>query len=765
MSENETDKNQKEMKTKKEKRNAGMRITCLAAFTVLSSVTLCSQAFFYVSPNGNDKWSGRLAEPDKDGSDGPLATLHRARAVVRAAKTSGVPKGGITVFVRGGVYRLAETLMFTSEDSGSKDAPIVWRSQPGERATISGGRTIGGFSQVTEKAILERLDPKTKGKVFRANLKEQGITDFGTIAQRGSPGLELFFNGERMTVARWPNSGWLLIADVPQFGDSLYNEGLDRERRFENIPIGRHYGRIRYDGDRPKRWKNPESAYLHGYWTWDWSDSFQRVQSVSSGAREITIAEPHHHYGYTRNQRYYVLNVLEELDAEGEWFLDRPSGDLYFWPPGPMDHAVTTVSMLEGPMVVLDSTSHVIIRELTFEQSRGEGIKITGGTGSRIAGCTLRQLGGEAVGILGGSDNGITSSDLYDLSLGAVRLMGGDRKTLTPGNNFAVNNHIHHFSKWLRTGQYGVFIDGVANRIAHNKLHDAPFEAMYLRGNEHVIEFNEIHNITQETGDAGAIHTGRDWTWRGNIIRHNYFHHLLGPGLHGVMAAYLDDWGSGFTIYGNVFYKAGRAAFIGGGRNNTVENNIFVDCAPSVHVDARGFGWAGNYFDGTYTWLFDRMDDMNFRQPPYSTRYPELLKLYEDEPRVPKENKIVRNVSYGGRWMDVYDFGAFDFSVVTIVDNLIADPLILRRRAKGEVGWDPYYLDIDRKEGYDLYKAGDPKMADEFKGNVFMTGDPGFVDLAGENFQLRPDSPAFRLGFKRIPIEKIGLMEDEFRRK
>ncbi len=115
--------------------------------------------------------------------------------------------------------------------------------------------------------------------------------------------------------------------------------------------------------------------------------------------------------------------------------------------------------------------------------------------------------------------------------------------------------------------------------------------------------------------------------------------------------------------------------------------------------------------------------------------------------------------------MDVYDFGAFDLSVVTIKDNLIADPLILRRRAKGQTGWDPYYLDIDRKEGYDLFKAGDARMKEEFRGNVLITGDPGFVDLKGENFQLREDSPAWKLGFKRIPIERIGLMKDEFRRE
>lgn len=741
------------------------RLLTVALSTSLLTSSLLAQASFYISQLGNDAWSGTLSAPNAVRNDGPVASLQRAREIVRRAIKKGIPKGGITVVLRGGVYQLGETFILTSDDSGVEGSPIVWRAHPGEQVIMTGARTITGFAQVTEGSVLERIDPSDRGKIYHTNLKAQGITDFGSIAQRGSPGLELFFNGNRMTLARWPNSGWLRIADIPQTGDSLYNKGLDRERRFDDVPVGRHYGRIKYEGDRPKRWKNPETAYLHGYWTWDWSDSFQRVKSIDSVLREITLAEPHHHYGYTRSQRYYVLNVLEELDSPGEWFLDRDSGELYFWPPGPMDKATVSVSMLEGPMLILDSTSHVTIREVTFEQSRGEGVTITGGSENLVAGCTFRQLGGEAVGILGGSNNGMTSSDLYDLSLGAIRLMGGERKTLTPGNNSVVNNHIHHYSKWLRTGQYGVYIDGVANRIAHNKLHDAPFEAMYLRGNEHVIEFNEIHNVTQETGDAGAIHTGRDWTWRGNIIRYNYFHHLLGPGLHGVMAAYLDDWGSGFTIYGNVFYKAGRAAFIGGGRNNTVENNIFIECAPSVHLDARGLGWAGNYFDGTFPWLFERMDDMNFREPPYSTRYPELLELYDDEPRVPKGNKIVRNVSYGGRWMDVYDFGAFDFSAVTIKDNLIADPLILRRRSEGETGWDPYYLDIDRKEGYDLYKADDPEMKEEFKGNMFLTGDPGFVDLAGENFQLRPDSPAFKLGFQRIPMERIGLIHDEHRKE
>lgn len=733
----------------------------LPACLILCVPTLHAQKVFHVSPAGNDRWSGELPEPRADGRDGPCATLEGARDAARNARSAGA--SDIVVVIRGGRYELERSLVLDWRDSGSEDGSMRWRAAVGETVVITGSRTVNGWIPVRDPVSLGRLDPAARGQVVQTNIREQGITDVGGFQQRGGPGLELFFQGDRMQIARWPNTGWLRIADIPQSGDSLYNEGLEREKRFDGVPVGRHYGRIAYEGDRPARWRDPSNAWLHGYWTWDWSDSFQRIGSIDTKRKEITLAAPHHHYGYTRNQRYYVLNVLEELDSPGEWYLDRATGILYFWPPGSLADGDCSVTTLESPLVVLEDTRQVQMEHLMLEQSRGEGVRIVGGSGNRIAGCTFRQLGGEAVVFDGGTDNTLVSSDLYDLSRGAVRLTGGDRASLTPGANAVVNNHIHHFSGWLRTGQYGIFLDGVGNRIAHNKIHDAPFEAIYLRGNDHVIEYNEIHHVTQETGDAGALHTGRDWTWRGNVIRHNYFHDLVGPGLHGVMAVYLDDWASGFTVYGNVFVRAGRAAFIGGGRDNTVENNVFVECAPSVHVDARGLGWAGYYFDGTYPWMFERMEEMKFRQPPYSTRYPELLRLYNDEPRIPKGNTIVRNISMGGRWMDVYDYHAFDIGVVTIRDNVIADPLIQRRRSDGQSGWDPYYLDIDRKEGYDMITIADSGHVKEFRDNVF-TGDPGFMDPRNGDFRLREDSPAWKLGFKRIPFEKIGLYADEHRK-
>jgi hypothetical protein len=708
---------------------------------------------FYVSLAGNDSWSGKLPEPNSSGTDGPFATFEKARSTIRTLKqTCPLPQGGITVYIMEGAYPFSATLKLTSEDSGSESAPIIWRASPGEKAQLVGGKEITGFAPVTDPAVIRRIDEDCRDRVLVTDLKGQGITNYGEITNRGGPGLELFFQDKRMTLARWPNEGWTTIANVPQTGKLVFKGELPHMRF--GIPCGKHYGRFTYEGNRPERWSDVHDIVLHGYWTWDWYDEFLKVKRIDTKRHEIWIQEPHSHYGYCKEQRYYALNILEELDSPGEWYLDRTDGLLYFWPPAPIETGRAFVSILEDPLISLENTDCLTIQGLNLEFSRGSAVSLTGGTNNRIAGCTIRNLGSSAAVINGGTDNGITGCDIYEVAAGGISLSGGDRKTLTPGRNYATNNHIHHYSSWVRTYQSAITVSGVANRIAHNCIHDAPHSGIMLSGNEHIIEFNELHTLAQQTGDVGAFYMGRDWTQRGNIIRYNYFHDLLGPGLHGVMAVYLDDWSSGTTIYGNVFYKAGRAAFIGGGRDNTVENNIFVDCAPSAHVDARGLGWARYYFDRKMdiyvNTLFDRMDSMNFREPPYSERYPELLKLYDDEPAVPKYNKIIRNISYGGRWLDLYD--GMDFSIVTVKDNVVADPVLCKwiRKPSGEA--------VE-------YKYGEQEIMDILKnsGNIVTDTNPGFIDPEHRNFQLRDDSPAYRLGFKRIPTEKIGLYTDEYR--
>jgi hypothetical protein len=712
---------------------------------------------FYVSPAGDDRWSGKLSSPNQAKTDGPFATLKQARNAVRALMKTATIEKGATVTIRGGIYPLRETLALTSEDSGSTSGPVIWQSAPNESPLITGGRTVGPFVRVTDTAILARLSPAARESALVTDLHARGITDFGQIVPRGGPPMELFFKGERMTVARYPNTGWLRIADVPQVGDTMYNKGLEREKRFKDVPAGRHYGRIAYGGNRPSNWTSAHDITLHGYWTFDWSDSYQRVGSVDTVRKEFTLVPPHHPYGYTTNQRYYVLNVLEELDTPGEWYLDRKRGLLYFWPPSLPTDGAAIVSLLDQPLISVTHASWIHFDGLSFGFSRGKGIDIVESHDIAVDHCLFHSLGCEAVTIDGGARNDVSSSEIHHVGLGGILLKGGDRQTLVPGNHTAINNHIHHYSTWLRSGPYAVVMDGVGQRIANNLIHDSPFEGVHIKGNDHIIEYNEFHHLMQETGDAGAIHTGRDWTWRGNVIRYNYFHDLQGPGLHGVMAVYLDDWSCGFTVFGNLFYRAGRATLIGGGRDNVVENNIYVECSPSVHMDARGLAWASYYFDPSHRELTRKMEEVHYDKPPYSTRYPDLLRMYDGEPAVPKNNRIARNISYGGRWMDVYDYQAFDFSIVTVRDNLIGDPVILRRRKDGEKGWDPYYLNIDLQEGYEALAWSDPRVPPLFKGNVLVQGNPGVAAPEKGDFRVSPEAME-KIGFVPIPREKIGLI-------
>ncbi|MCD6596265.1 MAG: right-handed parallel beta-helix repeat-containing protein, partial [Bacteroidales bacterium] len=295
---------------------------------------------------------------------------------------------------------------------------------------------------------------------------------------------------------------------------------------------------------------------------------------------------------------------------------------------------------------------------------------------------------------------------------GGIILGGGDRKTLSHGKNFAINNNLYDCSRWVRTYRAGIFMYGVGNIAVHNLIHDLPHTAIFFWGNDHLLEYNEIHHVCMETGDAGAFYIGRDWSQRGSIIRYNYFHHLHGVEGHGgftdVMAIYLDDWASGNTIFGNIFYKAGRSIMIGGGRDNLVENNIVIDGNPAMHVDARGLGWAKYYFDGTNNTLFERLQAVNPTESPYKDKYPQLVHLLDDDPVLPKGNRFVRNISSGGRWIDLM--------------NGVNDTLV-------------YFQDNQ------------------------INLDSSFYSFDEDDFYLKFDARMYPAGFRPIPLGRIGLKD------
>lgn len=644
----------------------------------------------YVSPDGNDAWSGVIESPNAGKSDGPVATLERARDILRDIRPCARLKPGpIEVRVLGGRkgYERTTTFELAAQDGGSENSPVIYRAYKTDTVTLSGGRKLDSFGPIPREIAGRLVSEEARARVVVCDLKAAGITDYGTLKRigfglSGSPApLEVFADGKPLTLARWPNDDWARIAAVP---------------------AGKDGGKFSYDGDRPRQWKFHDDIWVHGYWTWDWADSCEKVLSLNLETKEITTVPPHGVYGYKEGARYFVFNLLEELDQPGEYYLDRATGKLYVWPPN--ENAEIWVSLAEKPIVQIDGASHIIIRGFTVEFTRGQGAVVKDGDHVRFENCTFANIGTSAIGIGGGSDSGVENCVMYNLGEGGISISGGDRKTLTSARLFADNNEIHDFGRRVRTYTAAVSVAGVGNSVTHNLIYNAPHMAIGLSGNDHVIEYNEVHHVCMETHDAGAFYMGRDWTQRGNIVRYNFMHEM---GHGDVQAIYLDDWTSGVLVYGNICHGARRGVLVGGGRDNVIENNIFVDCGTGVHIDQRGLGWAKNYFNGETNTLFDRMKDVKGDQPPYTDKYPELKTLLADEPALAKGNRVIRNINVGDNWLDLTD---------------------------GLTEQTPYL---------------------EIKDN-FTKGDPGFVDVAKLNFTLKPDSPVFALGFKQLPIADIG---------
>ncbi len=651
-----------------------------------------SQVNLYVSQTGNDSWQGRLPEPNDAKTDGPFATLERARDEIRAMKEEkSFPVRGVKVIVREGIYYLDKPFELNKDDSGLENSPIIYTSYPGENARLVGGSLITGFKIVSDTETLKRLDEKARGCVVSADLKSLGITDYG---QADKGGAELFFNDKPMTLSRWPNEGFVKIADlVVEDGHQIHGNK------------GSKTGKFKYDGERPTRWIKESDPWLHGYWFWDWSDQRQPIESIDAANSIISLKKPYHGYGYRKGQWYYAFNMLSELDSPGEWYIDREQGVLYFWPPESIDDANTVMSIIPN-LVVINDASYVTFNGFTLEASRSTAFTAKGGKGIQLSGCVIRNTGAGGAS-LSGLEHCVTGCEVYRTGGGGISLTGGDRTTLTPGGLYADNNHIHHYGRINRMYTPGISIYGVGNRASHNLIHTAPHIGIMFGGNDHIFEFNEMHHVCMESNDAGAMYAGRNWTMRGHMIRYNYLHHITGFEDRGCVGVYLDDMFASATMYGNVFYKVTRAAFIGGGRDCTVENNIFVDCDPALHIDARALGWCADHADG---WIKeanekDTISGIAYNKPPYSERYPELINILNENPKAPIGNTIVRNISWGGKWDGIY------------------------------------------KEAREFIKLED-NMIDQ---------DPHFVDAEKQNFNLKPDSPAFKLGFKEIPFNRIGL--------
>ncbi|HOX37140.1 MAG TPA: right-handed parallel beta-helix repeat-containing protein [Candidatus Brocadiia bacterium] len=649
----------------------------------------------FVAPNGSDENPGT--------QDKPLASLEGARDTIRKLKARyEFPSGGVEVRVMPGAYLRDKTFTLTAEDSGTEQTPIVYLAEKSGEAVMSGGVRVTGFEPVRDQAILDRLPEESRRKVMQSNLKALGINDYGKMSPRGigpepAPATELFFDGKPMILARWPNEGFVQTGKVIDTGVATPLRGATFE----------------YRDDRPARWSQARDVWIFGFFRYLWADGTLGVASFDTDKKTMKLADPYTYGGgVAENMPYFVFNLLEEIDQPGEWHLDRATGTLYLYPPSDPRKAVVEMSVMSAPMVKMAGVSRVSIEGLTFELGRFHGIVMNDCSDCIIAGCVIRKIGGDGVIVAGGKRNGVLSCDIHTLARGGTRIAGGNLKTLEPGGHFVENCRVYDFSRLDRTYTPAVHMDGCGNRIAHNVFHGSPCHAMRIEGNDHLIEFNEVYDVLQESDDQGGLDMWYNPAYRGNILRYNYWHDMGPKGaVHcGGAGIRLDDAICEVLIYGNVFVRCSSKLFGGvqihGGKENMIDNNVFAECEFAVSFTP----WGEKRWKETLKRedlgkkIYETVD---IRKPPYSDKYPLLARLEEN----PDVNSVWRNVVYNCGGMLTRDQGIQD-----LMENCVT------------------------------------------------SDNPGFVDPAKGDFTLRSNAPVLdMIGFRPIPFGEIGLYEDEWR--
>ncbi len=664
-------------------------------------------ATFFVSPEGNDDWSGRLPAPDAEKSDGPFRTLEKARDAVRTWRASADFDGKPTVVeIQPGTYSVDHALSLSGADSGTAASPVIWR---GVRdavgkplAEILGGKAITGGKPVEDAAILARLQPNVRDKVLEYDLKALGIDDYGKLD--GSNSAELFLNNQPMTIARYPNEGFMNFDDVVHEGnrdvDIRGTKGVAEPKLL--LP----------DADL-SHWAEEPEIWALGYWFWDWADSRQKIIRVDPETKLIELDKPYHPYGYRPGQYFYVYHALCELDSPGEYYIDNETGKLYFYPPEEITDRNLFLSMT--PTFIDGSgLSHFTLSGLAFNGCRTKAVSL-GGSDLLICGCQIRNTGGDGI-YNRGDRNLLFGNHLYNIGSTGIDMNSGNRVSLTPGRTAIVNNDIHHFGRVNRMYTPAVGFGGCGDLVARNRFSNAPHSAIFFSGNDQRIEQNDISFVCEESNDAGAIYSGRDWTMRGNVIRRNYLHDIDGFEHKGCVGVYLDDMFSSADVVENLFLRVTRAAMIGGGRDNRVVNNIFIDCRPSFHVDKRALNWAGRQADYWINEFNEKgtISGIDIKSDLWAEKYPALAAIMDGNPKAPEGNLIERNLI-------IFTDGAADASLAYEGDALAA-------------GTSPFF-----------------PMRDNVIGDTRLL----FQTLRDENATL----PGTGAEFRRIPVEEIGLFK------
>jgi len=683
-----------------------------------------SENDLYVSTSGNDGWSGKLAEANADKTDGPLATIAKARDLVRERKISGRLSEPVTVWIRGGRYFLSEPIVFEPEDS----APVMYAAYPGEQPIIDGGIPIKGW----------RVEEKGTSKLWVADVPE-GVEGKWYFRQ-------LFVNGERHLRPRLPKKGFYWMEDVP--GTTL--DGWDGSNTFQCA-----------SGDI-QNWRNltdVEVVVLH-YWVEERMPivSFDEKTRMVKSSRKSAYAlkdDAVHTRNILQYAKYYLDNVFEALTEPGEWYLDRTVEKVYYIPQPGEDPDRTEVFAPRAEQLLKivgkpeeeQYVEFLRFKGLTFQhtewhQPSGGGelfgrpgidfaaapqaacnipgvIHLEGARYCAVEDCRIEHVGWYGI-VLGDGcvANRIVGNEIFDVGAGGVKLNGSDAKgplSRRTGNNVVTDNHIHSGGRVFHSAVGILSMHSFGNVLSHNHIHDLYYTGIscgWVWGyGENVsknnrIEKNYIHDLGHGLlSDMGGIYILG--VQPGTVIRGNVIHDVEKCS-YGGWGIYLDQGSSHILVEGNICYNMSSNGFSKHyGLENIVRNNIFA---------------------------FGREGQIN--QSKAETH----IAFSFEKNIVITDNQPLFLGSYTGQ-LEKHNF----LSDLNLFWDISGKPLISGNGKRGaDANWVLYQtftVDEWKKLGYDLHS---------------IIADPLFRDLNQSGFTLLEDSPAFALGFHQIDVSDVG---------
>jgi len=647
----------------------------LLLMTALSATHTSAATNLFVAPSGAAQRALRAVGTRQD----PFLSVHDARDHIRRKRHVNEVYDREVVRLLPGSHVLDKPLTLDARDS---DVSYVGSSD-GE-TELSGGVLIPKEQFVPSTTVNGAFEVDlVEGGAFNFSLSDVGSLNNPYPTRKA----EVFYGSKPMTLARDPN---------------IEAENVWRWVGYDNMSAidSNNETFIFRDVETASRWADSVTRdaarnetggfWLHGYWKFDWRDTFIKLESITKNGSDYLVTRAHDtppQYDWKDGVRFYAVNSLGLLDHPSEYYISASTGKLYFIPPeGVMSHDVI-VSKLPS-VVSMSGASNVSFENMKIRYSQGNVVEMNAVVGVNITSCDVSNGLGTCLSVSKADNRGaaffvppsrhmppkndarvlaferdvygdnravrVENNTVYGCGGSAISISGGDVKTLETSECAVVGNECFEFARIKRTYQPGIAFQGVGHYIANNTISNCPHTGLTGGGNDHLFEFNVIRNSVYESIDAGAFYVGRSWAQRGNVARFNEIDTVrstekLAQASCSQNGFYLDDEMSGWEFYGNVVRNATTGVLLGGGRRNVIRDNYFEANDKDVAFDNRGMNWqskscAENCSASLGTSCFHAiLVDLNYQHPPYSVRYPEIVNIYRDRPCTPVYNVIADN--------------------------------------------------------------------------------------------------------------------------